>query len=532
LTAGASLWSISRQGPTGIGDGIVKVSTVALDCGTTMLKAGVFDLRGRALATAHRSAPPLVRDGVRVEQDLEQMVRRGCDAVREALERSGRRAASVAAVCVTGQRATLQCLDGRGRPLGRAISWLDGRAVAQARALRRKLSERDFQAITGLPMDPVFTMARLMWLRGQDRERWRLAARFALAHDYVLARLGADQLATDWSNASLTGLFDIRRRRWSDRILGLLRLDEPRLPALVPSGTAVGRLSARAARATGLRAGTLLVAGGGDQQCAGLGAGAVVPGVVEITFGTAAVPLRALERPLLDPSKALMCCAHASPELWELEGFQNSAGAALDWARRLTGAEGCSAAALDRLLASCAPGASGVLFFPFLAGGASAPHWNPQATAALLGLRAGHDRAVLLRAVVEGVMFEARWILEAMDELAGPATELRVTGGCTRLRQWARVLADACGRPVSTLRHPDAALSGAAMLAAVGAGAFGSAREAAHAMTLVGDTVEPDRDRHAVYEAAYRRYRDVHERFEAARVFGTLAHAGRGQGAA
>ena len=493
----------------------------ALDCGTTALKAAVFDLYGRTRGIVSRPCPVVHRPGGRIEHDPRALMGAACAALRGALARSGAAPAQVAALSLCTQRATLVCADRHGQAIGRAISWQDLRGAGQIAALRRRIGDAAYYRITGLPNHPVFSLGKMLWVQ-HEASVTRKPARFALVHDYLLRELGCGDFFCDWSNASLTGLLDVAALRWSPEILALTGIKESQLPTLVPPGQPVGRLSREAARRTGLLAGTPLMAGGGDQQCAGLGAGAVAPGVVEITLGTAAVPLVYSERVARDPRRRVTCCAHAVPGRWEVEGLQNAAGASLEWLREVFDGPGRFGKEEFAAVARVRPGAGGILYYPYLTGSA-APHWDPQATGMLLGLRRDHDRAALVRAVMEGVSLETREILDVFASLKIPIREVRLTGGCTRIEVWNQMQADIFDKPVCTLETEEASLLGAAILAASGAGAFRSIAAAVKQMVRVKTVYRPRAANVAAYAGVYRRYREVHRDFQQRGTFAKIA---------
>jgi xylulokinase len=477
----------------------------AIDCGTTAIKAGVFDHEGGVRALVQRECPcDFGADGA-VSQDPERLLEGVFSALREAVSRCGAPAGQVAALALTNQRATLVPVGHDGRPLGPALSWQDLRGARALEELKPVLGDQAYYSTTGLNLHPVFSLGKLAWLRAHEPGRFAAAAAFPLVHSFVLNALGVEGFVDDRSNASLTGLLDLRGGDWSQPVLEAAGLSRARLPRLVDSGTRVGVLSPRAAGLTGLVAGTPLVAGGGDQQCAGIGAGAVRPGVVEVTLGTAGVALGAVQQPALDPTRAVTCCVHAVPGMWELEGLQNSAGAALQWLTRLVHGEGEVPRELMEAAAQVPPGCGGVTFYPHLAG-ASAPHWNPHATALFLGLTHAADRPTLARAVLEGVTLETRSILEVFAGLGLHASQVRLTGGYGNLPLWRRVLADALGCPVALLANPQATLLGAACLAAAGVGLYPGVPQAADRMVRTTDVLEPDPAGVAAYQPVYAAY--------------------------
>ncbi|MEI6787792.1 MAG: FGGY family carbohydrate kinase [bacterium] len=505
----------------------MKTFLAAIDCGTSVVKSAVVGVRGEIKGFAGVPTPCVQYADGRIENDPQSIVNACFSSLRLALAKSGISPKHIEGISLANQRATLLCVDVHGRELGNAISWQDMRGAARIKAFRRHIPDKTYCSITGLPNNPVFTLAKILWIMKHDPDRFRKTAHFVLIQDYVLKQLGCDGFFCDWSNASLTGMLDVERLSWSPTILKLTGIPEARLSDLVPSGTKVGTLSKQAARRTGLLEGTPLVAGGGDQQCAGIGAGAVAPGMIEITLGTAAVPLCYTATAVRDPKRRVMCCAHAVPGKWNLEGLQNSAGVCLRWAAMLmNGGERFSNDFLAKV-ADVGPGAAGILFYPYLAGD-SAPHWNPGAKGMFMGLTLTHNRYELARAVMEGVSMQTREVLDVFTTLGVPIRQIRLTGGCTAIEGWNQMQADIFGKPVSTLENPQASLLGAAILAAHGVGIFPSVASAAKQMVRIRRTYEPARDRVGEYDSIYRKFRAIRGRCEAAHLFAASERPLRG----
>lgn len=490
----------------------------AVDCGTSAVKAGVLDLAGNVRGMGEQECPRRFQPDGGIRQDPQSVISAAFCCLRRAVEEAEIEPSQVAAVSVTNQRASLIPVDAAGEPAGGLISWEDMRGAPLIEELRQRIDDSDYYQIAGVPNRPVFSLAKILWVRRERPDLYARTARFVLVHDYLLHALGGDRFVCDLSNASLTGLLDVSELDWSEEILGLVDLDREMLPELVSPAEPVGELSREAAAETGLMEGTPLVAGGGDQQCAGLGCGAVRPGVTEVTLGTAAAPLSCVQRPVLDPEMRLTCCVHAVPGLWEVEGLQNCAGASLDWLQEIFDGQARFSHELLDEVSALEPGADGVLFYPYL-GGSSAPHWNPDATGMFLGLTLAHGRPHLVRATMEGVSLETREILDVFMMLDVPVSEVRLSGGGTHLEVWNQIQADIYGHPVSTLRNPHATMLGAGILAAAGVGAFDSVPRASDAMVQVGRTYRPDRDRSNAYRRLYQSYRSIYRDFDNAQIF-------------
>jgi sugar (pentulose or hexulose) kinase len=434
----------------------------ALDLGTTHLKAAVLDDALRVLGSAAVDAPITPGLDAGHELDADAVAAAASGAVRDALARSGIGAADVAALAITNQRATLVPVGADGRACGPALSWQDPRPAGRVDAFAERLSPARFQAICGLPPSTLWSLAKILWLRAEAPGIWARTTRLVLLHDYVLHRLGVDDFVTDPSNASLTGLLDLARLVWSPEILAAADLPVASLPRLAPAGARVGGLSREAAGATGLLAGTPLVVGGGDQQCAALGLGVVEPGQAGVCLGTAAVISCPVARPVLEAPSPAFCTAHVVPGRYVREGIHSNFGSALAWAAGVLA--GGDVAKLEVLAGT---GHAGALFVPHLSGSGS-PDFNARARGAFVGLELAMGPHDLARAAYEGVALELRRILDSLEP-QGAISRLVLAGGA-RHSLVAATLARLCGRELLQTPREEATLVGAAQLAWRGIG--------------------------------------------------------------
>ncbi len=495
----------------------MKQMILAVDCGTTAVKVGLFDLEGNEIGLETCSSNPVYTMDNRVEIHPDILIATIYRCARSAMERSQVKPEQVMAIGITNQRASVVCVDRDEHPMGNVIIWQDLRGMSQIDALRKKIPDSRYYAITGLPNNPIFTLSKLLWLKENAPDIYNRVACFALIQDFILQRMGCQGYFCDLSNASATGLLDISDRRWSRELLDLTGIDESKLPKLVPSAYPVGYLSASAAGQMGLISGIPLISGGGDQQCAGVGAGVVREGILEITLGTAAVPLIFSAKKIIDPHQRVTCCLHAVPETWEMEGLQSCAGAALDWMNgiiasgRYTSPENLSRVAID-------PPHGNLFFYPYLTG-ASAPHWIPEATGMLLGLTLAHQPHDLLRAVMEGIAMENREIIDVFHELHLPISEIRLTGGCTTMDVFNQMQADIYLRPVSILQNSHATVLGAAILASVGVGIYPSIQGAADHMVHIRKTFTPSPGQSEIYTDRYHRYQSIRQSIQSSPIY-------------
>ena len=491
---------------------------VAVDCGTTGAKAVIFDGSGNRYGEAYAEYPCEFPSPDRVEQDAERLLEACVQVLAKAVAASKLDPPSIKAISFSTQRCTVIPVDEKCRPLRKAISWQDNRSNAQCKFLRDTIGEPEFYAVTGLPIANVWTLPSIMWIRDEQPETYKNTHKFMNPHGFLLRRFGAGDFVEDLSNASLHGLLSITQSDWHERFVETTGIDRAKLPSLVASGTAVGRLSAEVAARVGLSAETLLVAGGGDQQCAAIGAGVIREGICEITLGTAGVAICSFDKPPFDPDRRIPAEIHAYPGKWICEGLQSTAGAALKWLRNVSSeaAKGVDIeySMFNSLAADVPPGANGLLFLPYLAG-AGAPQWNGRATAAFHGLTQSHGLGAMARAVMEGVVFQNALILREFEKAGQPLTDIRLTGGGAKSDLWSQIQADVYGRAVSKLAEDEAGLLGAAILAGVGAGIFETIDAGVESMVKTTNRFEPDERRHDVYLDILRRFEDLYVRIYA-----------------
>jgi xylulokinase len=333
-----------------------------------------------------------------------------------------------------------------------------------------------------------------------------------LPKDYVRFRLSGAH-AIDVADASGTLLLDVARREWSREMLDATGIDANILPTVFESPAVSAHVSADGARATGLRAGTPIVAGAGDQAAGAVGMGITQPGAVSVTIGTSGVVFAATERPALDRRGRIHTFCHAVPGRWHVMGVTQAAGLSLRWLRdQMFRDAGSGDDAYGRITeeASRVPaGADGVLWAPYLMGERT-PHCDPDVRGALVGLAASHTRAHVARAVLEGVAFSLRDSFAIFAELAVPVARIRIGGGGARSALWREIQAAVYGRPVETVAAEEGAAYGAALLAGVGAGIWLSVDEASDAVVRVQGETTPRAEDVAVMDARYRAYTRVY----------------------
>jgi len=480
---------------------------LGLDVSTTATKAVLLDAEGevRAVGTSeyrYETPRPLWS-----EQDPALWWQATVAAIGDALRAAGVGGDAVEAVGLTGQMHGLVALDSADRVLRPAILWNDQRTAAECDLIRELVGRERLIAVTGNDALPGFTAPKLLWVRRNEPEVWSSIAHVLLPKDLVRLRLTGGH-AVDRADGAGTILFDLAERDWSAEIVDALGIDRAWLPATFEGPEVTGTITSEAAAATGLRTGTPVVAGGGDQAAAAVGVGSVTPGVSSLSLGTSGVVFTTTEDPTVEPEGRLHAFCHAVPGRWHLMGVMLSAAGSLRWYRDAL----APGVGFDELVdeASRVPaGSDGLLFLPYLSGERT-PHPDPLARGAFVGLTVNHGRAHLTRAVLEGVAFGLRDSLELMRAMGlVPSTEIRATGGGVKSSLWRQVLADVLEARIVTTSTAEGAAQGAATLAAVGGGWFPTVEEACRALVRIREPTEPSPDAGA-YAGAYRRYRELY----------------------
>ena len=406
-------------------------------------------------------------------------------------------------------------LDDSGKVVRPALIWCDVRTNPQCRELTEKIGAQRLIEATCNPALANFTLTKLMWVREHEPENWRRVRSIMLPKDYVRFRMTGER-AIDMADASGTLLLDVAHRAWSKLMLQAGEIDERSLPALFESPDVCGKLSSEGAAAIGLKAGTPVVAGAGDQAAGAVGMGIVAPGTVSATIGTSGVVFAATDRPALEPAGRLHTFCHAIPGRWHVMGVTQAAGLSLRWFRDQFGARGDGNGdkrdPYERLsdeAAKVPAGSQGLLWTPYLMGERT-PHLDPDARGALVGITASHTRAHMIRAIMEGVAFSLRDSFTLFDEMKVSVNKIRLGGGGARSPLWRQIQADVYGHEVEIVEAEEGAAYGAAILAGVGAGAWKSVDEACAAVVRVATTVKAQPEAVKVMNAGYTAYRRVY----------------------
>ncbi len=496
------------------------IYVLGIDVGTGGTRALIVDQDGRVVASATQEHIPFASPQIGWAEQHPDDWWAACQvAVARALERARLKGDDIACVGFSGQMHGAVMLDDGGRVVRPALIWCDVRTDRQSRELTEKIGAERLIQLTCNPALTNFTLTKLLWVRENEPDKWKQVCSVMLPKDYVRYRLTGER-ATDMADASGTLLLDVAHRRWSSEMMEAAEINRDLLPALYESPDVCGRVCASGAAAAGLKVGTPVVAGAGDQAAGATGMGIVTPGAVSATIGTSGVVFAATDTPALDGQGRLHTFCHAIPDRWHVMGVTQAAGLSLRWFRDQFGVcrddGGDPYERLTEEASVAPPGCNGLLFTPYLMGERT-PHLDPRARGALVGLTASHTRADVIRAILEGVAFSLRDSFTIFGEMNVPVKRVRLGGGGARSALWRQIQADVYGHEVEIVEAEEGAAYGAALLAGVGARMWASVEEACATVVRVARTVRPDVDAVAKlnkHYAAYRRvYAATHEIF-------------------
>ena len=481
---------------------------IGIDSSTTATKAILVDESGKVVGVAASEYSFETPKPLWSEQHPKLWWDATVASIKQVLADAGIDPADVKGIGLTGQMHGSTFLDENGDVLRPALLWNDQRTGAECDEIRDKLGKSNLIQITGNDALTGFTAPKILWVKNNEPETYAKIRQILLPKDYVRYKL-TGTYATDKAGGAGTLLFDVKERTWSNEVVEALGIDPAWLPPTHEGPEVTGTVSEAAAEATGLKAGTPVVGGGGDQAAQAVGVGAVEPGIIALTLGTSGVVFASAAEPFIEPDGRLHAFCHAVPGRWHMMGVMLSAAGSLRWYRD-TVAPGVG---FDDLLAPCAdipPGSEGLLFLPYLTGERT-PHPDPLARGAFVGLTVRHTQPHMTRAVIEGVAFGLRDSFELMKS-AGlvDIKQVRVSGGGAKSPLWRQILADVLNVELVTINTTEGAAYGAAMLAGVGAGTWPDVDTAANECVKLTGSTAPQPDAVEKYEAVYAQYRKLY----------------------
>ena len=489
---------------------------LGIDCGTSGTKTVLFDEKGVVIASASAEYPLYQPHNGYAEQDAEDWKNAMLETIGEVIAKSGIDSADIAGIGLSGQMHGLVMLDSGGNVLRKAIIWCDQRTGAQVDKMNELCGEK-IAEISANPALTGWTAAKILWVRDNEPQVYEKCRHILLPKDYLRYVL-TGELATEVSDASGMQLLDVKNRCWSDELCSLLGIDKAMLAQVYESCEVTGRVTKQIAEQTGLKEGTIVVGGAGDNAAAALGTGVCRQGRAFTTIGTSGVVFAHTDTPLIDPKGRVHTCCAAVPNSWHVMGVTQAAGLSLRWFRdnfcesEIQQAKqlGVSEYELMSRQAEKIPaGCERLLYLPYLMGERT-PHLDADARGVFFGLSAVHTKAHILRAVMEGVAYSLRDCVEVFREMGVCVSDMAACGGGGSSALWRSMLADLYGCGVKTVTSKEGPALGAAILAAVGAGIYSSVEQACDALVQSKDITSPDADRAEVYEQYYQLYRSLY----------------------
>jgi xylulokinase len=486
---------------------------IGIDIGTTNLKAVLYDYAGNAIV---RSSTPTITHygeaGCAVYQ-TDEIWDGVCTLLQDMMAQARRQPQfapdQIKGLAITGMGETIAPFDAQDLPLYEAIAWFDPRTEPQYRWLKEEYGRCALFKMTGLPPAPIYSLNKILWIRDNQPAVFEQARKWLTMQDFVGLRL-TGEYATEYSQATRTMCFDIQAKQWSEDILRIIGIGKDAFPPAYPGGTVVGSVHRQASQATGLAEGTPVVTGGHDHVCGALAVGVFQQGPVLDSCGTTEALMLSLDQVHLTEELSRTDLVHgchvARDKYYMIAGLYTS-GIILRWFQEQFAPTALNdEAAYQQLLdetRSVGPGAEGVLFLPHFRGANTTPV-DPLSRSSFLGILSHHTRGHLFRAVIEGVCYEVRQHLEAMERYAEvEVSQLRVIGSA-RNAFWLQTKADILNKPLEVPTLTEGTSLGAALLAGIGVGVYQDERDAFQQVYRPGTVYEPNPDYVRRYDSWYR----------------------------
>ncbi len=493
---------------------------LAHDAGTAGCKAVLTDLRGNVLQTQFTGYPVNYPRPGWAEQNPKVLWRALAKASKKVIQQASIDPKDIMGLCVSAQMLNILPVDDQGRPLTPMLSWLDTRSVPQADRIVDEFGKDFFFEQTGNVPTAKDMIPKILWIKEELPEAWERTHKLLDCKEYILYKI-TGKFVTDWHGASMYFLFDPRTRQWSEKACQALGIPMERLPLAHPCTEVIGEILPGPASEMGLSPGTPVVVGGGDLGVAQVGVGAVGAGKVNLCVSTATWVAVSSARFINDRERPFWILSHVDPKKWIVSGEMETGGGSLMWFRdSLCQTESRKAKKMGistyQLLSQMAdrlePGSDGLLFTPWLSG-ERAPVLDHYLKGAFVGLTLGHTKAHMARAIMEGVAFHLRWIIESLEKLGLRIEAVNASGGGNTSTVWSQIISDVIQREIRVVALPqEAGAIGAALTAAVGLGVYPE-MEAVDELVRFSKTTRPNEKNFGRYDGLYREYRNLYDVF-------------------
>lgn len=486
-----------------------KQFVLGLDAGTTAFKGILVGEDGKINSVASREYSLEFNAGDMVEIDPEVYWQSTVGIIRQLLAESNISPEDIKALAFSSQGETLVCVDDHGKPLRKAIIWMDNRSHSEAETMKQDWTSQTILEKTGQPeILPLWPATRIKWLKEHEPEIFRHTHKFLLVADYLLFLLTGTYVS-EQSLVSSTLYYDIINKCYWDDMLDYLGITPGHLPDVQPSGTPVGKLSPAAARETGLSMETMMVTGAYDHPAGAIGSGNIQAGIISETTGTAMAMCVTLDEPLMEEEQNLPCQCHAIPGKYFLLPYGQTAGMVLKWFRDVFCPED-TYESMDSLAEKIEPGSAGLVMLPHLTG-AGSPEFDADVKGVFAGISPGTGKAHFIRAIMESVAFMVRRNMASLLDSEITVREIRALGGGARSSLWNQIKADVTRVPYVTLESAESACLGAAILAGIGSGMWRDIPQACAQLVKIRERFLPDPEKSDIYDPAYAHYISLYD---------------------
>jgi len=491
------------------------MSLLGLDIGTTGCKAVAFDEEGSLLARAYREYSLLHPKPGWAELDVNLLWKKIKEVIFDVANKT--RSNPIKALSVSTQGEAVVPVTKDGKPLYNFSVSFDKRTEPQCQWWQEEIGKEEIFQITGMPLHPMYTINKIMWLKENRPDIYRKAYKFLCVEDFVIFKLGAFP-AINHSLAARTMCFEIREKKWSERILSLAGVRKELLSEPKPSGCPVGKVNSKIAEELNLKSDVVVVTGGHDQPCGALGAGVVSPGLVMNAIGTSDALCPAINEPLLNKEMLgnnYCCYPHTCPDIYITISFNLTGGLLLKWYRdtlcfeEKMEADRTGRDVYDIIVERANPEPVDIYILPHFVGSGT-PTLDSKSKGAILGLTIDTTKEDISRAILDSNNYDLRLNMDKLKEAGIPMEEIRTIGGGAKSERWLQLRANVLGKRVCTLKVSEAVSLGAAILAGVGINIFTSPQEGAQQWVKTDKVFEPDVKQHSQYRERYQNYLKIY----------------------
>jgi gluconokinase len=493
------------------GECMLKSYAIGIDIGTTSTKVVLFDEKGAAVAHHAKNYPLLSEVPGAAEQRPDEIYEAVVYSLRETVRKSGDLAEKIGFISFSTAMHSLIAVDSDGKPLTNSITWADTRSESYAFAVRSSAEGIDLYKRTGVPLHPMTPLFKLQWLKSEQPEIFQKATKFVGIKDYILYRWFGEW-ATDYASAAAMGLWNMNTLEWDEEALQMAGVTPERLPEIQPTTFYWDSLSETLEKLSGLDSSVKVVIGATDGPLSNLGVGAISPGDVAVTIGTSGAIRTISKTPILD-AEGRTFCYPLTEKHWVSGGPVNNGGIAFQWLHDLFTEEETEGSyeELSQRAETAPPGSDGLIFLPHLTG-ERAPLWDAQAKGSFIGLTLLHKKDQMVRAVLEGTIFNLYQVYSLVKTQAQEKEDVKIfaTGGFTNSPAWKQILADVFQKEVSIPEHTESSCLGAVQLGRFAIGETNVLQEVSEETKQYG-TVMPNAEHEAVYSELFGIYQNLSE---------------------